>query len=234
MSGVELRVTEDLAADAVELFAEADPRSVALSGGTTPIPVYEALAKLKRFPWKDVDVFYTDERCVPERHPDSNHGMASRTLLSKVKAWPHPIRGCSEVHYESQLRAHFGGSGVPSFDLMFLGLGEDGHTASLFPGDKALKVTKKLCAKVERPDHWRVTLTLPVLSAAKLAIFLVSGESKRSALQKLVAGDESVPAARVAAERVIVLADPAAAGIDFDHRQRAHLPGGSMNRTMLE
>jgi 6-phosphogluconolactonase len=192
------------------LFAEADPRSVALSGGTTPVPVYQALAKLKRFPWKDVDVFYTDERCVPERHPDSNHGMATRTLLSKVDAWAHPIRGCSDQQYEAQLEAHFG-SGVPSFDLMFLGLGEDGHTASLFPGDKALKLKKKLCARVERPDHRRVTLTLPVLSAAKLALFLVSGESKREALAKLLDGAD-IPAAKVEAERVVVLADPSAAG----------------------
>src|SRR5207253_8703768 len=100
------------------------------------------------------------------------------------------------------------------FDLLFQGLGEDGHTASLFPGDPALGVTDRLVVLVERPDHTRMTLTLPVLSAARLAVFLVSGVGKREPLRELMSGG-GIPAARVASERVVVLADrDAAEGLD--------------------
>jgi 6-phosphogluconolactonase len=200
----ELRVVEDIASAAVELFLEAGPRTIALSGGSTPRPVYERLAETP-YPWEEVDVFFGDERCVPADDPDSNFNLANRPFLARVRARVHAMVACDPVGYEDALRTVFG-EGVPRFDLMFQGLGEDGHTASLFPGDPALEVTDRLVVLVERPDHTRMTLTLPVLSAARLCLFLVSGERKRGALRELM-DDGDVPAAKVAAERVVVLAD---------------------------
>jgi 6-phosphogluconolactonase len=205
----ELRVTDDLVGDAVELFLDVAPRTIALSGGSTPRPVYERLAETP-YPWSEVDVFFGDERCVPVDHPDCNFRMANEALLSKVDARVHPMVGCDPDAYRRELTKVFGPS-MPRFDLLFLGLGDDGHTASLFPADHALDITNRLVARVDRPDHPRMTLTLPVLNAARVALFLVAGASKREALRKLLEGDESIPAARVHAERVIVLADREAA-----------------------
>lgn len=210
----ELRVTDDLAPAAVDLFFEVAPRSVALAGGRTPRPFYRLLAEeARRYPWNEVDVVFGDERCVPADHPDSNYGTARASLLGKVdaRAWPMPGETCDAPAYERTLREVFG-PGIPPIDLAVLGLGPDGHTASLFPGDPAVGERERLCVRVDRPDHPRLTLTLPVLSAARTALFLVSGRDKRDALRRLMDGDEETPAARVAAERVLVLADPAAAG----------------------
>jgi 6-phosphogluconolactonase len=207
--GPELQVAEDLAAAGVELFLEAAPRTLILAGGSTPRPLYERLARTS-YQWDQVDVFFSDERCVAPSHPDSNFGMVDRALLSKVPAWPHPMKGCDPDAYELQLSEVFGPR-IPRFDLEFLGLGDDGHTASLFPGDPVLEIIDRLAARVNRPDHPRLTLTLPVLSAGRLAVFLVAGASKQAALGALLEGGD-IPAARVRAERVVVLADPDAAG----------------------
>ena len=120
-----------------------------------------------------------------------------------------PGETCDAAAYEEELSRVFG-PGLPIFDLVLLGLGEDGHTASLFPGDSALEVTKEHVVGVQRSDYARLTLTLPVLSAARVALFLVSGQSKREALRRLLAGDD-IPAARVRAKRVLIIADEAAA-----------------------
>jgi 6-phosphogluconolactonase len=161
-------------------------------------------------------VFFGDERCVPADHPDSNFKMANEAVLSKVEARVHSMVGCDANAYIRELGAVFGPNEVPQFDFLFMGLGEDGHTASLFPGKPALEVTDRWVVNVPEPGmpppHPRITLTLPVFDAARLALFLVSGASKRDALRKLMAGAESIPAAGVHSERVIVLADPAAAG----------------------
>lgn len=198
-----------MAETGARLFLEAAPRTVALAGGSTPAGLYERLAELP-YPWSGVEVFFGDERCVPADHPDSNLRMAAETLLSHVSARVHPMTGCDPEAYERELTDVFG-AGVPRFDLVLLGLGEDGHTASLFPGDPALDVLDRLAVLVDRPDHRRMTLTLPVLSAARLAVFLVAGASKRRALTGLRDG-EDLPATRVVAERVVVLADASAAG----------------------
>jgi 6-phosphogluconolactonase len=204
----ELRVSEDWVGVAVTLFLETAPRTVALSGGSTPRALYERLA-VTPYPWSDVDVFFGDERCVSPEDPDSNFRMARDALLSRVPARVHAMTGCDPVAYEHELERVVG-AGIPVLDLVFLGLGEDGHTASLFPGDPALEERERAVLLVDRPDHRRMTLTLPVLSAARLAIFLVIGESKRVALRSLLR-DEDVPAARVRASRVVVVADRAAA-----------------------
>jgi 6-phosphogluconolactonase len=205
----ELRIVDDMAGAAVDLFLEVAPKAVALAGGTTPRRVYERLASIE-YPWPDVEVFFSDERCVSPDHPDSNFRMAHEALLSKIPARVHPMPGesCDAPGYERELREALGAT--PKLDLIVLGLGEDGHTASLFPNDPALDETERLVVRVERPDHPRLTLTLPVLSAAPLALFLVAGEQKREALRMLMAGAD-IPAARVAADRVVVLADAAAA-----------------------
>ena len=100
---------------------------------------------------------------------------------------------------------------MPRFDLLFQGLGTDGHTASLFPDDPALDVKERWVVRVERPDHARLSLTLPVLNAAATAVFLVAGEGKQEPLRRLMAGDD-IPAARITGPRVVVIADRAAAG----------------------
>jgi 6-phosphogluconolactonase len=206
----EFLVTPDIAAAATELFLRQRPRTLALAGGRTPRELYRRLAALE-YRWEGVDVFFGDERCVPPDDPDSNFRMASEALLSSVSARVHRMRGeaCDAATYERELRAVFG-EGVPVFDLVFLGMGADGHTASLFPGDAALEESQRLVVTVARPDHRRLTLTLPVLSASRLAVFLVSGEEKRGALRRVLA-DEDLPAARVAARRVVIIADAAAA-----------------------
>lgn len=203
-------VAKDIAEAVAERFVALQPRTVALAGGVTPRRVYERLA-LCDFPWSETDIFFGDERCVPPDHPDSNFRMANEALLSKMPARVHPMAGesCDPQPYEEQLTRAFG-PGLPEFDLVFLGLGEDGHTASLFPGDPALDETERRVVRVQRPEHARLTLTLPVLSAAKAAVFLVAGAGKRDSLRRLLEGSD-IPAARVRAKRVLIVADEPAA-----------------------
>ena len=212
MSPPELRVVDDLAEAGEELFLEAGPRTVAIAGGSTPRPVYERLAGIA-YPWEEVDVFFGDERCVPSDHPESNYGMAKAALLDLVDARVHPMHACDPEAYERELHKVFG-EGIPRFDLIFLGIGTDGHTASLFPGRPELDIEDRLVAYVSEPGLPppvpRMTLTFPVLRAGKLVAFLVSGQDKRERVRQLLDG-EDIPAARVTADRVIVLADPAAA-----------------------
>jgi 6-phosphogluconolactonase len=205
-----LIVAKDFVAAATEQVRSIAPRTLALAGGSTPRPVYERLAT-SDFPWSGTDVFFGDERCVPLDHPASNYRMAYEVLLSRADARVHRMHGetCDAEAYEEELTSVFG-PGVPRFDLVFLGLGEDGHTASLFPDSPALEERQRRVVRVERPDHFRLTLTMPVLSAAQVALFLVSGAAKRRALQLLLAGAD-IPAARVTAKEVIVVADEAAA-----------------------
>lgn len=209
----QLVVADDVAATAVDRFLELAPRTVALAGGTTPRSMYERLA-MSSFDWRGCEVFFGDERCVPPNDGASNYAMAREALLAKVPARVHRMHGesCDVEGYEAELRSVFGG--FPRFDLVLLGLGEDGHTASLFPGDAALDERERWVVAVERPDYRRLTLTLPVLSAARTAMFLVTSGRKRPALRELLNGGD-IPAARVEAERVIVVADEAAAPLGF-------------------
>jgi 6-phosphogluconolactonase len=208
----DLIVTEDIAAEAARQFLAIAPRTIVLAGGETPRATYERLATLD-YPWAETQFFFGDERCVPPTDAASNFRMASEALLSRIPAVVHPMPGesCDAASYEHLLRQSAGG-GVPEFDLVFLGLGDDGHTASLFRGDPALRERDRLVVKVQRPDHVRLTMTLPVLSNAKVVLFLVSGEGKRAALAWLLA-NEDIPAAKVLARRVLIIADePAGRG----------------------
>ena len=207
----ELIVADDWVEAALAIILEAQPRSWALCGGSTPRPLYERLASA-RLPWADIALFFGDERCVPPDHPASNYRLAHETLLPHVPARVHPMPGetCDAAAYEAVLRDRLGPH--PALDLALLGLGEDGHTASLFPGDPALDERERLVAPVQRPDFNRLTLTLPVFSASHLALFLVTGRTKRNALRALLEGG-AIPAARGRAERVVVVADPLAATV---------------------
>ncbi len=168
--------------------------SIALSGGSTPRAVYELLAQ-KNLDWKCVHVFWGDERCVPSDSPESNFHMTYEALLAKALIPKSNIHRVMTEHspenaalaYEVQLKTHFKGS-IPVFDLFLLGLGEDGHTASLFPGTAGLSERKRLAVDVFVPglSSRRVTLTFPVINASRKVMFLVSGESKATIVREVV------------------------------------------------
>ncbi|HZT97789.1 MAG TPA: 6-phosphogluconolactonase [Chloroflexota bacterium] len=191
---------------------------VALSGGSTPRPLYEMLSQppdVGRLEWNGVQLYFGDERVVPPEDPSSNFRMVRETLLASGRipeANVHRIEGelgadQAARQYDAELRALARSQGreVPRLDLVLLGLGPDGHTASLFPGTDVLNVSDHLAAPVSLPPEssgysaaaFRVTLTFPVINAADLVLFLVAGEDKRKPLQAIEEGDESLPAARV-------------------------------------
>ncbi|MBX7112677.1 MAG: 6-phosphogluconolactonase [Dehalococcoidia bacterium] len=206
-----LEVVPDVAEAAARLIAGRRPRTLVLTGGSTPLPLYRRLATMP-LPWHEMELFFGDERCVSPDHPDSNYGRAAETLLDHIAARAvYRMRGedCDAEGYERDLRARFG-PGIPAFDFTLLGLGEDGHVASLFPAAPALEERDRLVLRVPHEDHPRLTLTLPVLSASRMVLFVVTGERKRAALARLMAGAD-IPAARVAAAEVVVLADALAA-----------------------
>ena len=155
--------------------------------------------------WPSWQVWWSDERVVPSDHPDSNERLARETLLSSVpitEEQVHPLRS-PEVELPE------------AFDLVLLGIGSDGHTASLFPGHEDELADPGPLVYVPEPGlpppHPRISFSLPYLNAQPLVAFLVSGESKREILARVLAGDESLPAARVHAAETVVLADAAAA-----------------------
>ncbi len=192
---------EELASLAEEAIGERGKFSLVLAGGNTPRLLYERLAQAPfrdQIDWARVEIFFGDERCVPPEHPDSNFRMANESLLGQVsipQEQIHRIRGEIEPvqaarEYEAELKAAFR-SPQPAFDLVLLGLGEDGHTASLFPGSTALKHKKHWVTAVEHhrpppPLVTRITLTLPVLNAAREAWFLVSGGGKANILRRIL------------------------------------------------
>lgn len=200
---------------------------VALAGGRTPARAYELLAALVD-DWRDVHLWFGDERCVPLGDPDSNHHLVARTLLARLPAGVappvvHAVEGAGDgdpaaaaAAYERELRADVpaNAEGAPQLDLALLGLGEDGHTASLFPGDPALEERERLCVAVHgsKPPFERVTLTLPVLLAARTVVVLTSGTGKAWAVGAMLAGPSTrVPASLLAGGAVELIADRAAA-----------------------
>ncbi len=173
--------------------------SVSLAGGNTPKRVYQLLASAQyrdRIDWSKIHVFFGDERSVPPDHPESNYRMACETLISHVsipQANVHQIAGEEEPgisarHYEDDLRAFFPGIQWPRFDLVLLGMGEDGHTASLFPGTTAVAETKAWVVAnwVEGLKTFRITLTPPAINHAAHIMFLVIGETKAQPLAEVV------------------------------------------------
>jgi len=202
------RVIEAFQARSDELF------SIVVSGGETARAAYERLAEVgsELIDWFRVNVYWSDERCVPPDHPDSNQLMVRQALLERVGAANavYPMR-CDDGPEPYQLR--LGGSG--RLDLVHLGMGPDGHTASLFPNSPALDADPgQLVMLTEDPSglnpHKRMTLTYAGVARARLVIFTVAGEAKRTCMQAVVDGAD-LPAARVKAERILWLVDRAAA-----------------------
>jgi 6-phosphogluconolactonase len=190
---------------AVSNKPEASPQgvAVALSGGSTPKGCYQFLGSSPyrdQVDWKHLHLFWADERCVPREHDESNFRAAYDAFLSKVPLPDgniHRIRGEEEPdraarNYEDEIRKFFGISGLPTFDLVMLGMGGDGHTASLFPDSKSLKETNRLAVPVylEKPNWNRITLTLPVLNQAAKILFLVAGRSKSDVLSEVIGEEE--------------------------------------------
>lgn len=220
----EVRVVEDVAQGALAVFLEDRPATILLSGGSTPRRLYDLLSGLD-YPWSGVEAFFGDERRVPLGSPDSNFAMADRALLSKVPIRAHPIEPETGAEgYEATLRERFAGS-LPLFDLAIYGLGPDGHTASLFPGRPEVGERRRWVVDVpeagQPPYVPRVSLTVPALSAAATGLFLISGEAKREALGRLLAGDP-IPAGLMAPARGIIVAD--AASLPPPRREEAGRP----------
>jgi 6-phosphogluconolactonase len=206
--------------------------TIALSGGSTPKTLYQLLAEepyRSRIDWTKVEVFFTDERCVPPDHPESNYRMARETLLSKV---PIPgdniyrMRGEVEPpeeaakEYGMMLKEKFGDGGL---DLCLLGMGEDGHTASLFPGTPAVNETHHRCVAVyveksTTGKSWRITLTAPFINRSREVIILVAGANKSKVLAEVLEGPRDpqrlpVQLIEPASGRVTWFVDAAAAGM---------------------
>lgn len=249
MSDVRPFATADDVADAaVFLFVTLAAKAVAergvffcsLAGGTTPLSCYRILAApliSSKVDWGRVHVFWSDERCVPEGHPDRNDEAALDALLRKV---PIPSKNIHRIaatepdaaeRYEAELIGTFAeipgpsrslplkespvSSDVPRFDLILLGMGPDGHTASLFPGHPAVEERTRLVVRVDgapKPPPSRVTFTLPLINAARHVAFLVTGKDKNAALRRVLNGDPALPAARVAPRdgTLVFLSDAAA------------------------
>jgi 6-phosphogluconolactonase len=224
---------EEIAYFAGEAVCTHGEFTLCLSGGSTPAATYEMLGSKFQFSidWKEIQLFWGDERCVPPDDPASNYSMTARTLLSKLTLRPdqiHRIMGEkppaeAAQAYEDELRSHFGlGDGeFPRFALMLLGLGDNSHTASLFPGSPAIHETERIAVPVEIDDptqRHRISLTPPVINNSARVMFLVSGAAKAQAVWNVLKGPRDIdkfPAQLVAPDHgdVIWLLDKAAASM---------------------
>ena len=228
-SAVAVAAADRFVAMARQSIDERGSFRVALSGGSTPKRIYPLLVDEPRVgavDWGRVDFFWGDERAVPPDHPDSNFGVAYQMLLAALpNLRPQAIHrmpaeaadlDAAALAYEAELRLAFGARGdePPVFDLIWLGMGPDGHTASLFPNSAALDVADRWVVAnwAPGPKAWRMTLTFPVLDAARELLFVVTGADKADALARVRAGDRELPAARLGAQHVEWLIDAAAAG----------------------
>jgi 6-phosphogluconolactonase len=186
---------------------------VSLSGGSTPKTLYGLLASdefKRRFPWQRVSWYWGDERFVPYDHPDSNFRMAREAMLAKAPVpaeniHPVPVDGSPEsaaLRYEQTLQKAYGSAVLdparPLFDVMLLGLGEDGHTASLLPGEPVLEERRRWVAAVShgRPEV-RITMTYPAIESSRRVAFLVAGQDKAAILRAVRSGASQAPAARI-------------------------------------
>ena len=174
--------------------------NIALAGGSTPGPVYELLAADSEIDWSRCNIFWSDERCVPPDHAESNYRLVRETLLDRLPHAPALVaRMEGELppekaarSYEQVIRSILPAqeSGIPRFDLVLLGMGDDGHTASLFPGSESLKITDRLVAAdyVRKVDAFRLTFTFPLINAGRHVLILVSGASKADTLHSVLQG----------------------------------------------
>jgi 6-phosphogluconolactonase len=212
---------EHITALAKTVTADKGRFSIALSGGSTPVKLYELLASdaySEQIDWPSVHIFWGDERCVPPDHVDSCYKMARDTLLDYVPIPEQNVhRMLGEIRpdeaaarYEHELKRFFGETELfPRFDLILLGMGDDGHTASLFPGTNALLEEKRCVIEnyVPAKQMWRITLTRPTINAAANVIFLAAGAGKAIRLQQVLRGDynqDGLPAQLVQPKNGIV------------------------------
>ena len=228
MGDRKITVVDDVAKAAAERIAESvrAGEHIALSGGSTPRAAHELVAEMD-LDWGETTLWFGDDRAVPPDHEHSNYAMAKASLLDRIAGRPpqvHRIRGelgheeAAEA-YEAELAGAFGREGPPSIDLLLLGLGPDAHCASLFPGDAALGERRRWVVGVETPGMpplvSRVTVTLPVLDAAREVVFLISGKDKAEAVARAFADapGPDAPASLVSPDPglLTVLLDPAAA-----------------------
>ncbi|MGD9695842.1 MAG: 6-phosphogluconolactonase [Thermoleophilia bacterium] len=236
MSGPEIVIVPDMAsladeaAERVERVAlktvPGEKARIALAGGSTPRWTYQHLAA-RCPPWGRIEVWFGDERCVPPDDEGSNYRMAKGALLDRVPLMPtqvHRILGElppqeAADRAEAELREGVPGSPWPVFDLIILGMGPDGHTASLFPGAPELEEARRAMVPVHRPEMpqpWRVSMTLPVLNSAKRILMVVGDADKAAMVKRGVARDRSIPAGRVApknGEMTWILTEDAAADL---------------------
>jgi 6-phosphogluconolactonase len=221
----DIRVVQDPAAEVAGRLTEAATAggNVVLTGGSSPKRAYE-LAAERDADWSAATAWFTDERCVEPTHPDSNFGMAERALLARLSAGPQVVRMEGELGpeagagaYEAEIRSRMGPE--PRWDLLLLGMGPDGHVASLFPGKPEVEERSRLAVGVPlagmEPQVPRISLTLPALCSARAGILLVTGESKAEMIARAFGPepDRSLPAARVELRHgtLTVLLDEAAA-----------------------
>jgi len=204
--------------------------AIVLSGGSTPRRLYELLARApyrEAIPWHRTHVFWGDERFVPKNDARSNYRMAAEALLSHVpiaasNVHPVPTEGTAPADaafaYDRTLKSYYGAKELdparPLFDVTLLGLGEDGHMASLFPHSRALEERDRwVVAVTDAGPEPRISLTYPVLESSRHVLFLVAGKAKRAILERVLRGDQDVPAARLRPTGSLLwLADEAAAG----------------------
>jgi 6-phosphogluconolactonase len=192
---------EFMVARAVEAITARGRWTVALAGGSTPKPIYQRLAEAgyaQRVDWQRVHVFFGDERCVSPDDPRSNYRMARETLLDYVPLLPENVhRMCGEddpalaaLAYEQEIQRLFRTLTPPALDLICLGMGDNGHTASLFPGTASLRERERLVVPqyVEVMQTWRVTMTAPLLNAARHVAFFVDGAGKAEMLRRMLHG----------------------------------------------
>jgi len=214
--------SRELARGAAEHWVALAPVTVALSGGSTPKVLYQLLAEDFRdqVSWASTQFFWSDERHVPPDHPDSNYRMAHEALLSRV---PVPESNVHRVHSENpsaqEAADEYEKVIVPRLDLILLGLGADGHTASIFPGSDVLHETKRLVAApwVEKLNTYRITMTLPLLNNGASILFLVSGADKAQIVKEVLEGPKKYPAQFVQptnGELIWMLDRDAAAGLN--------------------
>jgi 6-phosphogluconolactonase len=218
---------------AVEAARNGRRLSVALSGGSTPKTMFEMLAAepLKgQVPWPIIDLFWGDERCVPPDHKDSNYRMTKEALLDRapipsanirrIPAEEKPPSAAAEK-YQRTLSEYFGlqAGQLPRFDLVYLGMGDDGHTASLFPGTKALGETERFVTQnfVDKFQSYRVTLTADAINNGKNVVFLLAGEGKAGRLKEVLEGPrdpDRLPSQMIqpAGGKLVLILDRGAAG----------------------
>jgi 6-phosphogluconolactonase len=199
------RAAQYLVEQAEQAVAARGRVRIAVSGGSTPKAAFAALAERgepwrERMPWDKLDLWWVDERCVPPDHPNSNYRMTREALLDHVPLSPKQIHRMegerkpeeAAARYEAELRNSFRleGAQMPHFDVVQLGMGPDGHTASLFPHSRALRETSRLVAAnyVEDKNIWRITLSWPVINRASQVFFLVSGAEKALILNEVFEG----------------------------------------------